>query len=45
MCGANISPLMGKCYTHRLCQNCEEINKMDRDGVLAKNGLMTTDLM
>lgn len=45
MCGVQISPLMGSCYTRGYCQNCEHIKEMDRDGTLAKNGLMTTDLM
>ena len=46
MCGARLSVFMGEESVKRqLCQNCIVIKKMDSSGVLAKNGLMATDMM
>jgi len=46
LCGARLSPFMGEeCWEDRICQNCVEIQKMERDGTLAKNGLCALDLM
>jgi hypothetical protein len=41
MCGCRLSALM----RGPLCENCKTITEMNQNGALARNGLMTTDLM
>jgi|LDZT01.1.fsa_nt_gi hypothetical protein len=45
ICGCLISPLMGKCYNNKMCQNCTTLKEMEKKGDLAKNGLSIIDLM
>jgi hypothetical protein len=45
-CGCQRSVFMGEESNRReMCQNCLEIEKMQKAGALAKNGLCTLDLM
>ena len=43
-CGALMSVFLEH-YESGICDNCHAIMEMERNGALAKNGLMATDLM